>query len=119
MQYYGFRTNYAAAELITTNGLPVWQDYIAGLNPTNPASRFLVWTAFPTNKTPPQIMFTTVPTRSYRVDAATSLAGTPGTNASDWLLLRDNMPGTGGNILFIDNRVLSGVNSVFYRVSVH
>jgi hypothetical protein len=31
----------------------------------------------------------------------------------------DNIPGTGGNILFTDNRVLSGANSVFYRVAVY
>ena len=30
---YGFTTNFAAAELIATNGMPVWQDYLAGLNP--------------------------------------------------------------------------------------
>jgi Putative Ig domain/Immunoglobulin I-set domain/von Willebrand factor type A domain len=111
LNYYGFKTNYAAVELIATNGLPVWQDYVAGLNPTNANSRFSMWTAFPTNRTPPQIVFTTVPTRTYWVETSTTL--------TNWMLLRDNMPGTGGNILFIDNRVLSGVNSVFYRVGVH
>ena len=29
------------------------------------------------------------------------------------------MPGTGGDILFIDNRPLSGVKVVFYRVAVY
>ena len=29
---YGFKSNFAAAELIATNGLPVWEDYLARLN---------------------------------------------------------------------------------------
>ena len=59
----------------------------------------------------PQILFNTVATRTYRVETATSL--------ESWAVLRDNIPGTGGYILFIDNRVLSGVNAVFYRVAVY
>jgi hypothetical protein len=110
LTYYGFKNSFAAAELIATNGLPVWQDYLAGLNPTNPASRFSVWTAFGPGQTP-QIMFSTVSGRTYRLETATSV--------NSWSVLRDNMPGTGGNILFIDNRPLVGVQSVFYRVAVY
>jgi hypothetical protein len=109
--YYGFKTNFAAAELIATNGLPVWQDYLAGLNPTNPASRFWVSTARVSNG-PPLILFSTVLGRTYRLETTTTIQ-------TNWSLLRDNMPGIGGNILFIDNRNLSGVNSVFYRVAVY
>jgi hypothetical protein len=108
--YYGFKSNFAAAELIATNGLPVWQDYLAGLNPTNSSSRFTTWTAFVPGQTP-QIIFSTVLGRTYRVETATSL-GT-------WMVLRDNIAGIGGNITFIDNRVLSGVSAVFYRVAVY
>jgi hypothetical protein len=108
--YYGFTTNFADAELITTNGLPVWQDYVAGLNPTNANSSFTVSTAFAPGQTP-QIIFSTVAGRTYRVETATSL--------DSWAVLRDNIPGTGSNILFIDDRVLSGVNPVFYRVAVY
>ena len=107
---YGFTTNFAAAELIATNGLPVWQDYVAGLNPTNANSRFTVSTAFGPGQVP-QIIFNTVATRTYRVEAATSLG--------NWEVLLDNIPGTGGNIVFVDNRVLSGVSAVFYRVGVY
>jgi hypothetical protein len=110
LMYYGFKNNFAAAELIATNGLPIWQDYLAGLNPTNPASQFNVWTAFAPGQTP-QILFSTVADRTYRLETATSL--------NSWSVLRDGIPGTGGNILFIDNRPLSGVESVFYRVAVY
>ena len=110
LRYYGFTTNYADAELIATNGLPVWQDYLAGLNPTNVNSQFTV--SMPsTPGQPPQIIFSTVATRTYRVETATSL--------DSWAVLLDNIPGTGGNILFIDNRVLTSVNPVFYRVAVY
>jgi hypothetical protein len=108
--YYGFKTNFAAAELITTNGLPVWQDYLAGLNPTNANSRFTVSMAYAAGQAP-QITFSTVADRTYRVETATSL--------DSWSVLLDNIPGTGGNITFTDNRVLSGVSAVFYRVAVY
>jgi hypothetical protein len=92
LTYYGFTTNFAAAELIATNGMPVWQDYIAGLNPTNSASQFSVWPLFLPGQTP-QILFSTVLGRTYRLETAI--------------------------ILFIDNRNLSGLQSVFYRVGVY
>ncbi len=109
---YKFPTNNPAATelLIATNGLPLWQTYLAGLNPTNVNSRFAVWTAFAPGQMP-QISFSTVMGRTYRLETATSL--------TNWSVLRDNMPGIGGNILFIDNRNLSGVRTVFYRVAVY
>ena len=108
--YYGYKTNFADAELIATNGLPVWQDYLAGLNPTNVNSQFKVSMPLTPGQAP-QIIFSTVATRTYRVETATSL--------DTWAVLLDGIPGTGGNILFIDNRVLTGVNAVFYRVAVY
>jgi hypothetical protein len=35
-----------------------------------------------------------------------------------WSTLQDNIPGTGGLVSITDNRNLSGVSSVFYRVVV-
>ena len=112
LRYYGYTTNYDAAELSDPNGngMPLWQEYLAGLNPTNAASSFQVSTAFVSGQTP-QILFNTVIGRTYRVETATSLGL--------WQVLRDGIPGTGGNILFIDNRVLSGADNIFYRVSVY
>ena len=49
--------------------------------------------------------------RTYRVETATSL--------DTWSVLRDNIPGTGGTILFSDDRVLTSVSAVFYRVTVY
>lgn len=38
---YGYTNDFeTAVESVGANGLPLWQSYIAGLNPTDPASRF-------------------------------------------------------------------------------
>ena len=68
---YGYKTNFADAELIATNGLPVWQDYVAGLNPTNVNSQFTV-SMPPAPGQPPQFLFSTVATRTYRVESSTT-----------------------------------------------
>jgi hypothetical protein len=107
---YGFTSPYDEAELIATNGLPVWQAYLAGLNPIDPNSRFAVGTAYVPGQ-PPQIIFSTVMGRTYRVETATTI--------DSWSVLRDGIIGIGDNILFIDNRNLSGVNTLFYRVAVY
>ncbi len=108
---HGFTTNFATAELADPNGngLMVWQDYLAGLNPTDPNSRFDVEHLIVPGQ-PPELIFNTVAGRTYRVDTATDLGS--------WTVLLDNIPGSGGAILFTDLRNLSGVSSVFYRVSV-
>jgi hypothetical protein len=108
--YYGFTTNFADAELISTNGLPVWQAYLAGLNPTNVNSKFSVSTVILPGQAP-QITFSTVTTRTYRLESSTDLI--------NWVVLRDEIAGTGGNIVYVDTRPLSSVNAVYYRVAVY
>ncbi len=109
---HGYTNNFAAAELVdgNGNGLPVWQDYLAGLNPTDPNSKFSV-EQFIVPGQAPQIIFGTVTGRTYRVDTATVLG--------EWSVLLDNITGIGGDILFTDYRDLSSVGSVYYRVSVY
>jgi hypothetical protein len=113
LYYYGLTNNPALDELgdQNGNGLATWQDYLAGLNPTNVNSRFdlLLDTVPPAN--PPQIRFSTVVDRTYRVDSATTLG--------NWTVLQDNISGTGGYVIFIDRRNLSGATAVYYRVSVY
>ncbi len=108
---YGFTNQFAAAELLDPNGngLAVWQDYLAGLNPLDTNSTFNVQLA-PTSS-PPQIVFPTVIGRTYRIDWATSLNGT-------WTVLLDGIQGTGSNVTYTDLRNLSGVTGMFYRVAV-
>jgi hypothetical protein len=108
---YGFTTNYANAELLDPNGngLEVWQDYLAGLDPLDTNSTFAAQLAPAQN--PPQIVFNTVVGRTYRIEWAESLSG-------NWTILRDGIVGTGGDITFTDLRDLTGVGAMFYRVAV-
>ena len=94
------------------NGLLIWQDYVAGLNPTNAGSVFTVLNVSPAG--PPignQITFTTALNRTYRVDASTNLL--------TWQTLQDGIAGTGGNVTVFDNRNLSATTHAFYRVAVY
>ena len=111
---YGYKTNFAAAELLTTNGngFAVWQDYLAGLNPTNRNSQFIIRPITqPSPGVPGQITFSSVMSRTYRVDTSTDLMS--------WAVLQDSLPGTGEDITVYDFRDLSGVGQVFYRVKVY
>ncbi len=110
--YFPGNTNFAALELtnVNGNGLPVWQDYIAGLNPTNTNSFFFVYPIVPPQVGAPVITFPTAQGRVYRVDTAI----TPGA----WMTLLDNIMGTGSNVSITDKRNLSGVGSIYYRVVV-
>ncbi len=109
--HYGFTNNFAGAELLDPNGngFAVWQDYLAGLNPLNPNSTFV--TQMASSASPPQIVFNTVLNRTYRIDWAASVDGT-------WTVLRDGIDGTGGIVTFTDQRDLSSVDAMFYRVVV-
>jgi hypothetical protein len=112
---YGFTNtnNWAANETNRdSNGRLIWQDYVAGLNPTNAGSVFAVLNVSPAG--PPvgnQITFPTALNRTYRVDTSTDLL--------TWQTLQDGIAGTGGNVTVTDNRNLSGTTHTFYRVAVY
>jgi hypothetical protein len=108
---YGFTNNFDAAELLDPNGngLAVWQDYLAGLNPLDTNATFDVQLA--PAQTPPQITFNTVVGRTYRIEWSRGLNG-------PWTILRDGIAGTGGDISFNDMRDLSQAGVMFYRVAV-
>ncbi len=110
--YFPGNTNYAALELtnVNGNGLPVWQDYIAGLDPTNVNAKFFVFPLVSPQAGVPVLTFPTALGRIYRVDTATTVGM--------WMTLQDNIMGTGANVSIPDNRNLSGVGSVYYRIVV-
>jgi hypothetical protein len=110
---YGFTNNPATDELLPSpngNGLLLWQDYIAGLNPTAPNATFAILPGTMQSGKPPVISFNTVLGRTYRVDYSVTLGV--------WSTLRDNITGTGGVVSVTDNRNLGGVSNVYYRLSV-
>jgi hypothetical protein len=111
---YGFTNtnNWAANETNRGgNGRLIWQDYVAGLNPTNAGSVFKVLNMSPAGyPVGYQITFTTALNRTYRVDTSTNLL--------TWQTLQDGIAGTGGNVTVFDNRNLSGTTHTYYRVAV-
>jgi hypothetical protein len=94
------------------NGRPIWQDYIAGLNPTNASSVFTVRNLSSTGAPGHyQITFSTALNRTYRVETSSDLL--------TWQTLQDGIAGTGGDVTVSDNRNLSGTAQTYYRVAVY
>jgi len=80
------------------------------LNPTNANSRFAVAAVYQSGQAP-RILIRSVLGRSYRLETSTDL--------SHWSVLRDGLAGTGGDLEFVDYRILSSVASTYYRVAVY
>jgi hypothetical protein len=113
---YGFTdpNGWAAAETndLNGNGLLTWQDYVAGLNPTNASAVFTVRNLSPTGSPGHyQITFSTALNRTYRVETSSDLL--------IWQTLQDGIAGTGGDITIPDSRNLSGTTQMYYRVAVY
>jgi hypothetical protein len=97
---------------VSGNGLLIWQDYVAGLNPTNASSVFIIQNLSSTGSPAYyQVTFNTVMNRTYRVDASSDL--------QTWQTLQDGIAGTGGNVTVFDTRTVPGTGQVFYRVAVY
>jgi hypothetical protein len=113
---YGFTNpnSWAAAETndANGNGFQTWQDYLAGLNPTNSSSVFMVRNLAPVGSPSHyQITFSTALTRTYRVDASTNLVS--------WQTLQNGIAGTGGDVAITDNRIMATPTQMYYRVVVY
>jgi hypothetical protein len=109
---YGFTNNFAASEtnVVNGSGLQVWQDYVAGLNPTNGAAVFNVKNFSPAGQPAQyQITFPTVLNRTYTVQASGNL--------KTWQTVQGGIAGTGGNVTVTDTRTVTGT-AQFYRVVV-
>jgi hypothetical protein len=97
----GFTNDFSAAELSDPDGdgVPTWQEYLAGTNPRDAASKFVVRTLSSTYVGGNQqysVRFTTVPTRTYRVEASSDL--------KTWVILQDNIQGDGQELTVTDTR---------------
>jgi len=94
------------------NGLLTWQDYVAGLNPTNASAVFTVRNLSPAGSPGHyQITFSTALNRTYRVETSSDLL--------TWQTLLDGIAGTGGDVTVPDSRNLSGATQMYYRVAVY
>ena len=110
---YGFTDNLSAAELlIGSNGMPVWQSYVADLNPTSAGSRFAIL-AF-TNSPDGRVCaaFDSSTGRIYELQCRTNLSVSNG-----WFGVsgQSNIPGNGGMKVLSDTKAAT---PQFYRIRV-
>ncbi len=82
--------------------------YVAGLNPTNPASAFVIPSTQPSGNDF-IVNFTTVLGATYFVESTINLPG------GVWTVLTNNIPGTGGIVSVIDVGGAAGPQK-FYRI---
>jgi hypothetical protein len=111
---YGLVANayYKAAALSDPNGngLAAWQDYIAGLNPTDPTSTFKVVSIQPQSATNYLVKWTSVAGKTYTLESKTNLG------ASSWIPVQSAIPATPPTNSMSVN--VGGNSSVFFRVKV-
>lgn len=108
---FGFTNNFETAVVqVSANGYAYWQSYIAGLNPTNAASKLLLSGASGLNRTNFVLSWNAVTGRVYSLWSATNVAGpfalVPGAT---------NLPSTVQSFTNLNNPA-SGLR--FYRIEV-
>ena len=109
---YGFTSNQEnAVTNVGANGFPLWQSYIAGLNPTNPASQLRFTSQSLLQGTNLLLTWNTVTGRVYTLWTSTNLTNifTPQSGAV-------NLPAT---IQSFTNPLAPNSSRQFYRLEVH
>jgi hypothetical protein len=109
---YGYTSNQEnAVTNVGANGFPLWQSYIAGLSPTNPASQLRFTSQSLVQGTNLLLTWNTVTGRVYTLWTSTNLADTftPQSGAV-------NLPAT---IQSFTNPISLSSSRNFYRLEVH
>jgi hypothetical protein len=114
LQQYGLpiTTNTDTADLDGT-GMSIYQDWIAGLNPTNPASVLAMLPLVSTNNPSGLVVsWQSVNTRTYYLQSSTNLAMRPAFSS-----IQSNIVGQAGTTSYTDTNAV-GSGPYFYRVGV-
>jgi hypothetical protein len=113
LQQYGLPTDGSVdyADLDGTS-FNVYQDWIAGLNPTNALSVLAMLPPAFTNSTGVSISWQSVANKNYRLERAANLGVTPA-----FALLQSNIVGQAGTTTFIDTTATNS-SAYFYRVGI-
>ena len=88
------------------DGIPTWQEYLANTNPTNAASKFVIFPLSRASDGRNLITFTTSTNRTYRVESSTNLV--------NWITVQDFISGINTNVTVTDPSYTPG--ALFYRV---
>lgn len=107
----GYTNNFETAANVTgANGLPLWQSYVAGLNPNDPNSQFEIALTRDVNATSNVLNWNTATGRVYTLWYSTNLAGgfAPLSGGS-------NLP---ASIRSFTNAPTPNSSAVFYRIEV-
>ena len=111
MAYFGSVTTNRTQNTDTDgSGMSDYSKFIAGLNPTNPASRFVISSVTVTSNRQVQLQWTTVPDRLYQLQASTNFA--PLVPITDWQCA------DGSNITYTVTNFDSGPYAHMFRVQV-
>ena len=107
--YFGsVSTNRTQSTDTDGNGMSDYGKFIAGLNPTNPASRFVITSVVVSSNRQAQLQWTTVPDRLYQAESSTNLAG--------WTPFTDWLQASGSSMSGFATNLNSGPH--FFRVQV-
>jgi hypothetical protein len=110
---YGYSANFTNAEVADpdNDGVLNWQEYRAGTNPTNAASRFVMSGLAQLPDGHAVISFNSSINRFYRLESSLDLL--------TWQTVQDLIPGTGSAVTVRDNRYVPGAEALYYRVLVY